>query len=356
MSPDRFDVLERFEPLVQPPEPSLERFLRRRDRKRRNQRLSAAAVGIAVFVVVVWILTNGGPFHHARIPAGRGPAIPSGPTGGAPIESVPFFLDLRSGAQIPLAGNLAGGLNYAASPDGTRLAYESNRSGGCSGSDVMTVANTDGTDARTLESPKGLTICAARWSPDGTKLVYQERDGTSPDDVGSLFVHDLSSGDRTQLTDLPLSRAGWWFIPASFTPDGRSVIFHLAQDSSQNTKFDVWSVPATGGEPTMVLRNAAFPIPFPDGKRIAFLSPMNPDLTGRSIQIADATGSRRTLVEANGSIWWPTMSPDGSRIAYQDGGSIYVVDVSTGEASVVAEGGTAEWFDDETLIVAPGTG
>jgi Tol biopolymer transport system component len=48
---------------------------------------------------------------------------------------------------------------------------------------------------------------------------------------------------------------------------------------------------------------------------------------------ADAQGSRRTLVEANGSIWLPTMSPDGTRIAYQDGGSIYVVDVSTGESS-----------------------
>ena len=47
------------------------------------------------------------------------------------------------------------------------------------------------------------------------------------------------------------------------------------------------------------------------------------------------------------------MSPDGSRIAYQDGGSIYVVDLLTHESSKVADGNTAEWLDNDTLIVAP---
>jgi hypothetical protein len=46
-----------------------------------------------------------------------------------------------------------------------------------------------------------------------------------------------------------------------------------------------------------------------------------------------------------------------TRIAYQDGGSIYVVEVSPGEFSQptqkVADGDTAEWLDGVTLIVAP---
>jgi hypothetical protein len=63
----------------------------------------------------------------------------------------------------------------------------------------------------------------------------------------------------------------------------------------------------------------------------------------------------RTLVEASLGIFEPKMSPDGSRIAYQDGDSIYVVDVSTGESSEVAEGRMAAWLDDDTLIVAPET-
>jgi hypothetical protein len=47
------------------------------------------------------------------------------------------------------------------------------------------------------------------------------------------------------------------------------------------------------------------------------------------------------------------MSPDGTGIAFQDLGSIYVVDVSSGESSVVAYAENAEWLDADTLIVTP---
>jgi Tol biopolymer transport system component len=93
----------------------------------------------------------------------------------------------------------------------------------------------------------------------------------------------------------------------------------------------------------------------PDGEGIAFVKPSGFDLSGDRISIADAEGSRRTLVEANVAIEVPTMSPDGSGIAYSDGGSIYVVDVATGESSKVADGDyfNAAWLDNDTLIVAP---
>jgi hypothetical protein len=121
----------------------------------------------------------------------------------------------------------------------------------------------------------------------------------------------------------------------------------------------VWSVPVTGGEPTLVLKNASLPRYFPGGTTMAFLSPWADDFAGTDIStisadsVGDPQGARRTLVEANGSISWPETSPDGNRIAYEDGGSIYVVEVSTGESSEVAIGNTAEWLDEDTLIVAP---
>jgi hypothetical protein len=103
----------------------------------------------------------------------------------------------------------------------------------------------------------------------------------------------------------------------------------------------------------------------PNGVRIAFVSPRPDDFAGQSITTArllpppDTSDARGTLVEANDSIRWPTMSPDGSKIAYQDGGSIYVFEFATvaglgsGESSKVADGNTAEWLDNDTLIVAP---
>mgnify|MGYP003407175325 FL=1 len=50
---------------------------------------------------------------------------------------------------------------------------------------------------------------------------------------------------------------------------------------------------------------------------------------------------------------FPRWSPDGTRIAYTDTDGIHVVDVSTGEASLVAEGETSDWFGDDALVVVP---
>ena len=272
------------------------------------------------------------------------------PAGDPPTAEPPFFLDLQTGDTTPLAKSLAGGGDYVASPDGTRLAYGTCF---CTGSDVMTVANVDGTDARILHPPEGFIDYAARWSPDGTRLVYQEWNGADPSNVGNLFVEDLSTGHKTQITELKATSPSWWWIASSFNPDGQNVIFHLPRGSPQTTNWDVWSVPVTGGEPTLVLQDAAYPAYSPDGTHIAFVSEITPDSSGRSISIADAHGSRRTLVKAIDGIRFLTISPDGSRIAYPDGGVIYVVDVATGESSQVGSGGSVAWLDNDTLIVVP---
>ena len=282
----------------------------------------------------------------------EGAAAETGATTAAPE---PFFLDVRTGERLPLPENLVGDdiCGYLPSPDGTRVAYNT-CGGGVYGSpsDAATVANIDGTDARTLEVPEGLNAYVRAWSPDGTRVAYQLRSGGTRRDVGNLFVHDLSSGEQTQLTQLELTSAPWYELHFSFSPDGRSVVFDLPRSSSMETEWDVWSVPVTGGEPTLVLRNAASPLYLPDGRELAFIVPETTAFDGRSISIAGADGSRRTLVEANEGIWFQTLSPDGSRIAYVDGGSVYVVEIATGESTKVADG-FAGWLDDDTLIVKP---
>jgi hypothetical protein len=68
-----------------PPEPSYERLVRRRDRKRRNQRIAAGVVGIAVFVVAVWIVTSVSSLDRSEkvVPATSGTTGPAetGPMG-----------------------------------------------------------------------------------------------------------------------------------------------------------------------------------------------------------------------------------------------------------------------------------
>jgi len=68
---DRFDVLERYAPLFEAPEPSFEGFVRRRDRRRRNQRIAAGVVGIAVFLAAIAVITTS-PADRSITPGGGG--------------------------------------------------------------------------------------------------------------------------------------------------------------------------------------------------------------------------------------------------------------------------------------------
>jgi hypothetical protein len=51
-------TLERIARRVPIPEPAYDRLVRRGDRKRRNQRILAGSVGIAVFVAAMWLLSG----------------------------------------------------------------------------------------------------------------------------------------------------------------------------------------------------------------------------------------------------------------------------------------------------------
>ena len=309
---------------------------------RKARAFAVAAIGLVA--VACTPETRDG--QRATSPADQPPA--------AELATHPHFLDLETGEATLLPESLEGGEAYVASPDGTRVAFVGSGTEG-----VINIANIDGTLVRTLPSPpEGFVDQGPRWSPDGTRIVYQER-FDDDDDVGNLFVYDLSTGEKTQITDLKLKRSWHYDLWPSFSDHGvEEVIFHMARTSGDTGTADVWSVPPTGGEPRRLLENAWYPMtnPSPAGDRFAFqfLLP-TADLASRGIVAGHpcCPAGRQTLVEANESIWWPTMSPDGDSIAYQDGESIYVLDIYTREVSEVGVGGTAEWLDNDTLIVAP---
>ena len=76
--PSISELLERESTTVDLEPGDFERLVRRRDRKRRNRRVSAGVVGIAVFVAAIWIVTSGGVFDRSQTPAVPGPE--TGPT------------------------------------------------------------------------------------------------------------------------------------------------------------------------------------------------------------------------------------------------------------------------------------
>jgi hypothetical protein len=62
---DHTKLIERLAERYGVPDLSTDHLLRRRDRKRRNQRVAAGVVGIAVFVAAVWIVTGVGSLDRS---------------------------------------------------------------------------------------------------------------------------------------------------------------------------------------------------------------------------------------------------------------------------------------------------
>jgi Tol biopolymer transport system component len=348
-----------------PPPEGFERMLRRRDRKRRNQRIAAGVVGIAVFVVAVWIVTSGGVTDRTLTPVA--PAT-TGPTDVLSVatapwvpstksEGVDYLIDVNTGETTslprPIVRSLAPTVDlgrYAASPDGLTLAYvgldDENRP-------QIFVAGLHGAGIHQLTNdPTGATSPA--WSADGTRIAYE----SSPDaGLGGLFVIDVATGDTKHVIDV---RRG---AMPTFTPDGNSLLF----TGGTNQVPLLRTVPIAGGESTLLIGagegidDAGNGSMSPDGSLVTFLgsgTPASGEVAhcGPCRLVANADGTERRVIAG----WMATpagiWSPDGSRIVSMDGGDdlpsvIVVVDVATDAATVVARGEAAIWIDDYTLLV-----
>ena len=160
--PSISELLERESTTVDLEPGDFERLVRRRDRKRRNRRIAAGVVGIAVFVAAVWIVTSGG-YNRTQQPAMQ--PTPTPPAGTAP--ETPYLIDLNTGEMTPLPKSIAGG-DYAVSPDGTMVAYAS---GDDAGRPQVFIASLDGTDFQQVTHDQ-LGAAAPNWSPDGAAIAY----------------------------------------------------------------------------------------------------------------------------------------------------------------------------------------
>ena len=106
----------------------------------------------------------------------------------------------------------------------------------------------------------------------------------------------------------------------------------------------------TGGEPTLVQRDAAQPKYMADGQ-IAFVRPGSNSLVGRVIDVAIAGGSPHTLVELPEEVVDWQLSPDDKRVLTSLADGPVLIDVATGEASDLDFGG--QWAGNDRLIVEP---
>ena len=277
-----------------------------------------------------------------------------------------------SDASVPLASFA----EPAISPDRSEIAVVSS-------GDIWTVA-AGGGDARLLVAHTA-TESRPRYSPDGRRLAFiSDRTGG-----GDIYILDIATGNLTQLTfDDGLDRLDGW------SADGEWIYFSSTSRDIAGM-HDLFRVRAAGGTPMAVSADKYtgefFAAPAPDGQRIAFsargngaaqwwrngrshldeselwllhdgAAPRYEQLTKRGAKqlwpmwaadgrtlfyVSDRSGPQNlwklTIGGAeqpvtqftNGRVLWPTISYDGRTIVFERDFEIWSLDTASGRAARV---------------------
>jgi acylaminoacyl-peptidase len=189
------------------------------------------------------------------------------------------------------------------SPDGTRIAFVSNRSGKPQ-IHLLWLDTLQQAPITNLEqAPSGLA-----WSPDSSSIAYIARVPAKP--AWSVKTPEKPPGAQWSDPPIVVTRLRWKADAAGITPPGHRHIF---------------VVPASGGAPRQVTSgdfDHGSPEWMPDGKSLLFEAARMDDadynLEGGDIYRVSLTdGAIAQLTARKGPDSDPTPSPDGKRIAFR---------------------------------------
>jgi dipeptidyl aminopeptidase/acylaminoacyl peptidase len=380
------DLIERAVQVVAPQEPSFEGLLRRRDRKRRNQRLAAGAVGLALGIAVMalgaaFLWAAGGSETGTWPPPSitttpiiqpdevlLSPYPPDAPTSvlavdvstGArrAVDGCPGSCGVMSqfdasadrgwvayhlwsceecrpvepesglwvvGAESQARLVLPGDTPWSWSPTGAQLAY----------ADVDELFLLDPTTwVHTRIATAGGTIHTIAWGPDGRSLAYSVDPAVEITPAGSPGVFVIRSGEEPQKVSAAPGAAG-----ITWSPDGSSLV--LDRFSSDSSLLEV--VATDGSDERVLVEGSAFegpssPVWSPDGSRIAYLrTPGSSERFALEFWVIGADGRgeiRLARFEGSHDLWdGPVWSPDSRLVAYQSNLSGWVTAAADGRGS-----------------------
>lgn len=221
-----------------------------------------------------------------------------------------YLLRIGSTQPINLTGDFpGGGAAPAFSPDGSLIAFRSERDGG--GIFVMDV---------TGKNQKRLTEFGSHpsWSPDQKEIVFSTDNTWAPDarttNPGELWLINVDSGEKRRL-NIPSDAT-----QPSWSPHGDRIAFW---GQSQGDAKNIFTIPARGGSPVNVTNDSFVnwnPVWSPDGRYVYFLSNRTGSMNLWRVQIDETSGAvldtPTAITTPATSILHPSFSRDGRHLAY----------------------------------------
>lgn len=213
------------------------------------------------------------------------------------------------------------------SPDGSRIVLVVSDGA----RDDLWVADADGGNAEMLLDCRDECryLDDPAWSPDGAAIAYSRRTARGRDGVGSLETVDVATGAVTEI--LP-KRLRTFTAGARWSPDGSRIVFESVHTVSRRLDADVDGVSlrvVTVGshargpaltEPELFAATADWS---PDGQSIVYSALARPDAAEPDLFVIPADGGQpqqvTTLGDSGGYAAEPTWRADSTTIVFSGG-------------------------------------
>jgi Tol biopolymer transport system component len=199
------------------------------------------------------------------------------------------------------------------SPDGTKIAFHSNRDGNFE----IYMMNADGTNLVRLTNHPAQDKKPS-WFHDGTKIAFSSSRDVIPDadwdqkNWSEVYVMNADGSNPVNLTRNPAE--DYW---PSWSPDGTKIAFQ----SSRDGQYEIYVMNGDGTNPVRLTDNPVngnkYPSWSPDGTKIAFVSARLESKCVPDIYVMNADGTNQIRITNHpDNDLRPCWSPDGMKIAF----------------------------------------